>query len=408
MSKEERSWIFYDWACSAYTMTVLTVILPIFFKSYAASGIESNLSTAYWGYANSIATFFIALCAPILGTVADYKGYKKKFFNIFFILGIISTILLIIPKEGNWFLCLFFFVISSIGYSGSNIFYDSFLVDVTAEDKMDWISASGFAYGYIGSTIPFIVSMVFVLKPSLFGMDTIGASKLAFVITAIWWFIFTIPMIKNVHQVHYIEPEKNPIKQSFKRLFSTLKDISSNRKIFMFLIAYFFYIDGVSTIIKMSVSYGVDVGISSNTLIVILLVTQFVAFPFALLFGKLAKKFSAKKMIFLGIIIYTLVTVYAFFLQTAIQFWIMAMVVATAQGGIQALSRSYFGKIIPKERASEFFGFYNVFGRFAAILGPLLVAIVTQITGESRYGVLSLLALFIIGGILFIRVKDEN
>lgn len=408
MSKEERSWIFYDWACSAYTMTVLTVILPIFFKSYAANGIESNLSTAYWGYANSIATLFIALCAPILGTIADYKGYKKKFFNIFFALGVASTILLIIPKEGNWFLCLVFFIISSIGYSGSNIFYDSFLVDVTAKDKMDWISSSGFAYGYIGSTIPFIISMFFVLKPSLFGMDTIGASKLAFIITAIWWFIFTIPMIKNVHQIHYIEPEKNPIQQSFKRLFSTLKDISSNKKIFMFLIAYFFYIDGVSTIIKMSVSYGVDVGISSNTLIVILLVTQFVAFPFALLFGKLAKKFSAKKMIFLGIIIYTLVTVYAFFLQTAIQFWIMAMVVATAQGGIQALSRSYFGKIIPKERSSEFFGFYNVFGRFAAILGPLLVAIVTQMTGQSRYGVLSLLLLFIIGGILFIRVEDEN
>ena len=408
MTKQERSWILYDWANSAYSISIQAAILPIFFKSIVCSGLDKNLSTVYWGYGNSVATLTISILAPILGTIADYKNYKKRFFLFFFLVGSIFTGLLSTVGEGDWLQCLIIYVLTAIGFAGANIFYDSFLVDVTSRKRMDWISTLGFSLGYIGSTIPFIISIIFIMKPDLIGTDTVSATRLAFIITSLWWFLFTIPFLRHIKQIHYIKQEKSPIKNSFIRLYKTIRNVAGYKNIFIFLLAYFFYIDGVSTIIKMSAIYGLDVGIAGNDLLVILLATQFIAFPFALLYGKLSKVFSAKKMILVAIVIYTFITIFSFFISTKIHFWILAVLVATSQGGIQALSRSFFGKLIPKEKSSELFGLYNIFGRFAAILGPALLAFVTQLTGNSRYGVTSLIVLFIIGGILLTRVKEEE
>jgi MFS transporter, UMF1 family len=411
LTETEKSWAFYDWANSAYSMTITTAILPLYFKSvFQNAGGSATTSTAYWGYASSIATLFLALMAPVLGTMADYKGYKKKFFSIFFVMGILTTAMLALVPNTNWIMLLGLYILSSIGFSGANVFYDAFLVDVTTEERMDKVSTWGFALGYIGSTIPFIISMAIVMLAQfkVLPLSVAAASKIAFVITSIWWLTFTIPMLKKVNQIHGIDMEPNPLAKSLKRIGTTFKNIKQHRKVFLFLLAYFFYIDGVDTIIKMATSYGSDLGIDSTTLLLVLLATQFIAFPFAILYGRLSEKYRGKIMIYIAIIIYTLICIYAYFLKTKLDFWILAMAVGTSQGGIQALSRSYFGKLVPKENANEFFGFYNIFGKFAAVMGPFLVGIVTQLTGKTNNGVFSIIILFIIGGILLMRVPDNN
>ena len=411
LNKTEKSWILYDWANSAYTLTITTTILPLYFKSISnQAGISAGDSTAYWGYANSIYTLILAILAPILGTVADYRGYKKKFFTFFVCLGLIFTALMPLIPSNLWLLLLVLYIITAVGFSGANIFYDSFLVDVTTEDKMDKVSTNGFAWGYIGSTIPFIICMALIMlsDKNIIPLSKGNATKLSFIITALWWGIFSIPIFKNVKQVYGIEVEPNPVKNSFKRIYGTFSNIRQHKALFMFLLAYFFYIDGVDTIIKMATSYGSDLGIDDQSLLIILLATQFVAFPFALLYGKLSQRFKGKKMIYVGIITYTLICIYAYFLKTKLDFWILAMLVGTSQGGIQALSRSYFGKLVPKEKSNEFFGFYNIFGKFAAIMGPFLVGIVTQTTGKTNNGVFSIIVLFVIGGILLTRVPEKS
>ena len=412
LSRKEKSWVLYDWANSAYTMTVTSTILPIYFKGAASSnGVSEAVSTAYWGYANSIATLILALLAPILGTIADYKGYKKKFFNTFFMLGVVFTALLAVVPTDYWMLLLIFYIVTAIGFSGANIFYDAFLIDITDEERMDKISTDGFAWGYIGSTIPFIICMALIIlaQKEIIPISVTNASKISFLITVVWWGVFTIPMIKNVHQIFGLEPEDKVIAKSFKRIGATLKNIKEHKPIMMFLLAYFFYIDGVGTIIKMATSYGYDLGIGATDLLVILLATQFVAFPFTILYGKLAQKYGARKIIGMGIITYILICIYAVFLKTTLDFWILAMLVGTAQGGIQALSRSYFGRLIPsKENSNEFFGFYDVFGKFAAIMGPSLLGFVAQITGKTNLGVFSVIILFVIGGIIFRFVPDVS
>jgi MFS transporter, UMF1 family len=283
-------------------------------------------------------------------------------------------------------------------------------VDVTTEERMNRISSRGLGFGYIGSTIPFIISIAIIIlaQRNIIPISVATASKIAFLITAAWWGLFTIPMIKNVHQRYYIEREPNPVVNSFKRLGSTLKEIQKFRALFLFLLAYFFYIDGVGTIISMSTAYGSDLGISSTNLLIILFVTQVVAAPFAILYGRLAEKFTGKKMLYVGIIVYIIVCIYAYFLKTTMDFWILAMLVATSQGGIQALSRAYFAKLVPKEKSNEFFGFYNIFGKFASIMGPLLVGVTAQITGNSSSGVFSLVILFIIGLVILARVPEPK
>lgn len=410
LTKSEKSWAMYDWANSAYSMTITSTIMPLYFKMVFENVGSATTSTAYWGYANSIATLFLALLAPILGTIADYIGMKKRFFVTFVMIGLAATVFLAFVPESLWFGLLVVYILTAVGFSGANIFYDAFLVDITSEDRMDRVSTTGYALGYIGSTIPFILCMVIVIGAQMeFLPISIGfAFRASFVITAIWWGLFTIPIAKNVRQIHGIPMEPQPVSRSFKRIGQTFKNIRGHKPLFTFLIAYFFYIDGVDTIIKMATSYGSDLGIDAMNLLIILLATQFVAFPFALLYGKLADKFGTRFMLFVGIGMYTVICIYAYFLNSVMDFWILAMLVGTSQGGIQALSRSYFGKLVPKANANEFFGFYNIFGKFAAIMGPFLVGFVTQVTGRTNNGVFSIILLFIIGGILLTRVPNVD
>jgi UMF1 family MFS transporter len=416
MTKQEKSWILYDVANSAYVLVVITAVLPIFYKNVAAKHLDGAVATANWGFANSITYILIALFAPILGTFADYEGKRKTFFRFFLILGLFSTILLVTVGEGDWIKCLLLFVQGGIGFSGANIFYDAFLVDVTSHERMDWISSNGFAWGYIGATVPFLLGMIVIQRPGVIGADSqLTATRTVFVLTAVWWFVFSIPLIRNVKQLNYIESSLRPVKDSFERLFSTIRDLKKHKNAFVFMIAYFFYIDGVDTIIRMATVYGVDIGLSSETLLLVILIVQVVAFPFALLYGALAERYSAKKMLLAGIGVYIVIIGMAYYLpalptlelKTAM-FFALAMLVATSQGGIQALSRSYFGRLIPKENAAEFFGFYNIFGKFAVIVGPFLMGFTTRLTGQPKFGILSLMTLLLAGGVILLNVKEAS
>jgi MFS transporter, UMF1 family len=410
-TKEENSWMYYDWANSAYSIIITTAVFPLFYKAAAMkAGVSASDSTAYLGYTIAIATFILAMLSPILGTIADYKGLKKRFFTFFFILGLISTTSLAFIPSDQWLLLLIFYTLTAIGSSGSNVFYDAFITDVTTADRMNRVSSRGFGLGYIGSTIPFIISIAIIIlaQNEVLPFSTTIASKIAFLITAVWWGIFTIPMLKNVYQRYGIEREPKPIVNSFKRLGNTLKEIRRYRALFLFLLAYFFYIDGVGTIITMSTAYGSDLGITSTNLLIILFATQVVAAPFAILYGRLAERYTGKTMLYVGIGVYIIVCIYAYFLKTTLDFWILAMLVATSQGGIQALSRAYFAKLVPKKNANEFFGFYNIFGKFASIMGPLLVAVTAQVTGNSASAVFSLVILFIIGITILFFVPEPK
>lgn len=410
-TKEENSWIRYDWASSAYSIIISTAVFPLFYKASATeAGVSLANSTAYLGYTIAIATFILALIGPILGTIADYKGMKKRFFTIFFTLGITFTAMLAFVPSGNWLMLLVIYTLAVLGSTGSNVFYDAFIVDVTSDERMDRVSARGYGMGYIGSTIPFIISIAIIIlaQQKVLPISMTLASQTAFIITALWWGLFSIPLFKNVYQKHYIEREPQMVLQSFRRLGKTFKEIRKYRALFLFLLAYFFYIDGVGTIITMSTAYGTDLGISSTNLLIILFATQVVAWPFALLFGRLSERFTGKKMLYVGITVYIFVCIYAYFLETTADFWILAMLVATSQGGIQALSRSYFAKLVPKANANEFFGFYNIFGKFASIMGPLMVGLTAQLTGNSSMGVFSLVILFVIGMVILAFVPEPE
>jgi len=412
MTKEERSWVIYDWANSAYTMVVTTALLQLYFKQHVAVGLSDVDSTAYWGYTNTIATLAIAVIAPILGTLADHKNFKKRLFVLFLGIGLVSTVLLATIGEGMWIWCLVIYGVSHLGFYGAVIFYDAFIVDVAKPQRRDWISSAAFGWGYIGGTIPFLLCAALYLQPGIFGLPSEGAgARIGFIITAIWWFGFTIPMLRNVKQIYHVPEDKKYIRESFTRLAKTFREIRKHRQVFIFLAAFFLYIDGVHTIIKMAFSFGQDLGLDNNTLVIGLLVVQFVGFPFALIYGALAKRFGSKYLLLVGVFTYAVVTIIAYNLQTAWHFYLLTVLVGTAQGGVQSLSRSLYSRIIPNENAAQFFGFYDIFGKFAAVLGPTLVGASAQITGETRTGVLSLIVLFAAGGfiLLFVRQpKDDD
>lgn len=413
LSKEERSWILYDVGNSAFVLVMITAIMPIFYKDFAAAGIESAISTAHWGFANSTASLILALLSPLLGALADYKNRKKLFFLFFLMVGLGFNLALPSIEQGQWLLCLILFVFARVGWAGANVFYDAFIVDVTTKKRMDSISSKGYGFGYIGSVIPFVIIIVILYSGGLEGGLPIRETKIGFLVVVLWWALLSLPAILHLKQRYYLEASKNPVGDSFARLYRTLKEIKKHKQAFLFLVAYFFYIDGVGTIVSMSTAYGRELGFGIAMLIGVLLFIQIVAFPFALLFGKLSAIFTTRKMLVVGIVIYIIVTILGFFLPSiedigtrTTVFWFISFLVASAMGGVQALSRSYFGKLIPKEKSAEFFGFYNVFGKFAAITGPFLMGVVGSVTGDTRWGILSILLLFLIGGVILLRVEE--
>ncbi len=403
-SKQEKSWILYDVANSAFTMLISTTI-PIFFRSLAEQDISAASATGIWGLSTSLAVLILAVMSPFLGALADYRGMKKKMFSVFLVVGVAG--LLLLSFSGNWVGYLMLVILSRIGYSACNIFYDSMLVDVTSDDRMDRVSSYGYALGYIGSCIPFTIGIVLILlRP--FGLSTQTATQISFVITALWWVGLTIPLLKNVRQIHYLEQRENQVRHAFSRVGTTMKKIRKDPTMLSFIIAYFCYIDGVYTIISMATTYGGEVGISDSSMILALLLTQFVAFPCAILAGRLAEKIGTLKVIRVSILVYCGICLFGYQLDQSWEFWVLAVVVGMAQGGIQSLSRSYFGRIIPKKESNEYFGFFDIFGKFADFFGPLILSFCAFAFGSSSYGILGLLVLFVTGYILLRRIPDTH
>ena len=403
LTKQERSWILYDVGNSSFVM-LSTALIPVYFATLAEPG--SSVVVA-WGYAETVAALLLALLMPILGSLADLKGNKKKFFIGFVGTGAVACAALGIPSEALPFLIVY--VLASIRVNGSMVFYDAFLVDATTDERYDEVSSQGYAWGYIGSCIPFILCLIVVLGGPSVGIDMMLGMKIAFVITAAWWVAFSVPLIRDVHQTHYKERAAHLLRTTFSGLWETMKNIARDRRLRYFMLAFFCYIDGVHTIIRMSTSYGTDLGIDSTQLVLALLVTQFVAFPSAIAYGRLSTKFGTKRMLLVAVFAYFCITLFAaFFLREAVEFWILAICVGLFQGGIQALSRSEFGKLIPKEHANEYYGFFDIFGKYAAVMGTLLVSVFTQITGNSSVGVLSIAALFVIGFVLLWRMPEKD
>ncbi|MDD2957658.1 MAG: MFS transporter [Lachnospiraceae bacterium] len=407
LTKEEKNWILYDVGNSAFVLLIST-IMPIYFNYLSEkAGLSQVDYLAYWGYAASITTLIVAVLGPVLGTLADTKGYKKPIFTAALCIGALGCISLGFARQ--WFLFLVIYVIGKVGYSASLIFYDSMLPDVTCEERLDQVSSQGFAWGYIGSCLPFVACLGIVLGAEKLGITMETGMSISFAIVAVWWVVMTLPLLKSYHQIHYVEKQKRAISASFHRLGTTFKNVKKDKKIFLFLLAFFFYIDGVYTIIDMATAYGSALGLDSTGLLLALLATQVVAFPCAILFGRLAQRFRTEQLITGCIIAYLGIAVYAMFLRTQAQFWVLAILVGMFQGGIQALSRSYYTRIIPAEQSGEYFGILDICGKGASLLGTTLVSAVSQLTGDVNAGVGSIAVLFLFGILFFrIAVKTEK
>ena len=405
------SWALYDWANSAYATTVMAGFFPIFFKEYWADPNNPNQSTFYLGMANSIYAIIVAAIAPFIGAIADQGSKKKKFLIFFAFMGSIMTGGLCIVNQGHWQMAVLFYMIATIGYASANIFYDSLLPDIASEKNVDSVSSLGYGLGYLGGGSLFLLNVIMYLKPHIFGIpDGATAIKLSFLSVAIWWLVFTIPLIFFVSEPSD-EKSVNLIKSinmGWKQLIETFKEIRKMRVVGMFLLAYWFYIDGVDTIIKMAVDYGMSLKFPNESLIIALLIVQFIAFPAALIYGWMASKVGTKNGIMIGIMAYSIITFLGYFMTKVVHFYILAILIGLFQGGIQALSRSLYTRIIPLSKSAEFFGFYNMFGKFAAIVGPALMGTVTIIVGDARVGILSILLLFMLGAYFLNKVDVEE
>ena len=395
----ERAWILYDVGNSAFVLLVATLI-PIFFNALAEEGGLSSVDyLAYWGYAASAVTVITAVLSPILGTLADTRGFKKPIFILCLVVGVAGCCAMGLAK--TWLPFLLIFVFAKVGFSGSLVFYDSMLSDVTTPDRMDVVSSRGYAWGYIGSCVPFVVCLALVLGSGAIGLSQMTALNIALFITAAWWLAMTLPLLKTYRQLHYVEVEKHAIRQSFARIGHTLRHLHEDKQVFWFLLAFFCYIDGVYTIIDMATAYGTALGLDTTGLLLALLVTQIVAFPSALIFGRLSAKYPSTTLIPVCVAAYAGIALFAFFLTQQWQFWVLAFVVGMFQGGVQALSRSHFAKIIPPEKSGEYFGLFDICGKGASFLGTMIVSVGSQLTGSANVGVGSLIVLFVVGFVLF-------
>ena len=399
LTRLEKQWVMYDVGNSAFVMLVST-IMPIYFNYLAdQGGLSSVQYLAYWGYASSIATLLVALSGPVFGTFSDIKGMKKPLFAAALAVGPLGCAALGFMKQ--WLLFLVVFVVAKFGYAVSLIFYDSMLTDITEPERMDRVSSSGYAWGYIGSCIPFVACLGIVLGSDSLGISMEMAMTLAFLLTAVWWLCMTLPLLRSFHQRYYVERRPHAVRMSFSRLWHTLCGMRQEKQVLFFLLAFFFYIDGVYTIIDMATAYGSALGLDSTGLLLALLVTQIVACPFSLLFGRLSGRIEPQQLITVCICAYVGIAVFAMFLHSQVQFWILAVCVGMFQGGIQALSRSYFAKIIPQEKSGEYFGLLDICGKGAAFMGTAVVSIISQVTGSMNLGVGAIVVLFLLGIILF-------
>lgn len=409
-TKMERNWVMYDVGNSALVL-LNTSVVPIYFNAINTGASSADLVTA-WANAQTVASLAVALLMPILGSLADYAGNKVKFFLGFFLTGLVLCLAQAIPMSAMAFLVVY--VLCTIGLNSSMTFYDAMLPDVTTDDRMDSVSSSGYAWGYVGSTIPFILCIALIFDgPGLLGLDTLTCTRITFIITGLWWLAFTVPLLRTYQQRFGKEREHGAggvlhnIAKTFSGLIGTCKSIAHDRVLLVFMIAFFFYIDGVHTVISMATSYGAALGIDSTQLVLALLVTQFVAFPSAIAYGRLAGRFGTLRMIIVAVAAYVGIVLFAaFFLKSAVEFWILAVLVGMFQGGVQALSRSYFGKLIPKERANEYYGFFDIFGRYASVMGTLLVSIVTSLTADPSLGVLSIGILLVAGFVMLVKLSS--
>ena len=412
-------WAMYDWANSAFATTVIAGFFPVFFKQFWSAGADTTVSTARLGFANSAAGIIVALLAPVLGAIADKGTSKKKFLFFFAYMGVIMTSSLYMVSEGDWPMAVMLYVFASVGFSGGNVFYDSLLTEVASEKRLDSVSALGFSLGYLGGGILFAFNIWMTLSPELFGFADAGeAVRFSFLTVGVWWALFTVPVLVFVKEPRGEKSVSgvSAIKAGFNQLRSTLNEVRHLKTVFLFLAAYWLYIDGVDTIVRMAIDYGISIGFNSNDLILALLITQFVGFPSAIAFGYLGGKIGAKRAIFIAIAVYLFVSVWGAFIQSKNEFYILAVIIGLVQGGIQALSRSFYARIIPANKSAEYFGFYNMLGKFAAVLGPAVMGGVVLLVKSmgyssniaSRASISSISLFFIAGGILFYFVDEEK
>ena len=407
------SWALYDWANSAFATTVIAAVLPAYYGKVVAADLPANIATSYWAYSTTIAMLLLVFISPFLGALADYKRAKLKFLAGFAILGVSFTAMFFFITEGDWLMASIFYILGRIGWSGANVFYDSLLPHIAADDEIDQVSTLGYAVGYLGGGLLLALNLLMIMSPQTFGIpDAQMGTRLSFVTVACWWAIFSIPLLKNVPEPlgqPILKEKSNTFLITSRRLIRTFKEIRQFRQAFMFLVAFWFYNDGIGTIIVMAVMFGNEIGIGQEHLIGAILAVQLIGVPFTILFGKLAAKITVKRAIYLGLIVYTLISIGGYFMQSALHFWILAIAVGMVQGGTQALSRSLFGLMTPKKKSSEFFGFFDVSQKFSGVLGPALFGIIGQVTGSSRLSIIALIVFFIGGMYMLEKIRlDEG